>query len=719
MSKRFIVSTLAVAGALALPQVPVFAQDASSAKQKPPAVGSERPFTFPAHTTTKLDNGLTIFIVEDRRQPFVSATLMLPGAGANATTTESAGLAAMTAALIRQGTETRSAQQIAETIDSVGGTLTAGAGLDTTQASVTVLTSSLDTGFELLAEIVRRPTFAQAEIDRWKRQTLSNLQVAYRDPEYLRDLVGQRLAFGMHPYGYPTDGVPATVQALTRDAVVAFHKTRYTPVGSFLAIAGDITQAEVIPLVRKHFGGWTREAAAAPAAPQPPAASTTRRVVVIDQPDAVQTQFGMAGSGVPRNHPDWLALAVANQILGGSFNSRLNLRLRAKEGLTYGARSAIESYKHAGAWDTTSFTRTEETANAMKVMLEVLTEFRKNPATPAELGEATAYLSGVFPLQVETASAVAGRVLTSALNGLPADYWQTYRDRVKKVSAQEVLGAVERHVKPEALTIVAVGNASGFAKAIESLGPVMVVPNSALDILQPGLLARQESAAGPQAGARAMELVKASAEAQGGAAKLADVKDVSITATMTITTPNGDLEGTGKTIIIHPDKTRGVITLPVGEMVQIFDGTTASMTFGGQSMDLPPTMATEMRRAILMNGGIGILREALSGAAQVAALEPKTVDGVALDRVSWKKGDIDMVLGFDPKSHLLTTISYRGATMEGFADSEVRFGDYKPAAGGLTLPTRFETYQNGQKVVGVAVSDWQINTGLTVDSIKK
>ena len=427
----------------------------------------------------------------------------------------------------------------------------------------------------------------------------------------------------------------------------------------------------------------------------------------------------MAGSGVPRNHPDWLALAVANQILGGSFNSRLNLRLRAKEGLTYGARSAIESYKHAGAWDTTSFTRTEETANAMKVMLEVLTEFRKNPATPAELGEATAYLSGVFPLQVETASAVAGRVLTSALNGLPADYWQTYRDRVKKVSSQDVVGAVERHVKPEALTIVAVGNASGFAKAIEPLGPVMVVPASALDILQPGLLARQESAAGPQAGARAMELVKAAAEAQGGAAKLADVKDVTVTAAMTITTPNGDLEGTGKTIIIHPDKTRGVVTLPVGEMVQTFDGTTASMTFGGQSMDLPPTMATEMRRAILLNGGIGVLREALSGAAQVAALEPKTVDGVALDRVSWKKGDIDMVLGFDPKSHLLTTVSYRGTTMEGLVDSELRLGDYKPAAGGLTLPTRFETYQNGQKVVAVSITEWQINTGLTVDSIKK
>jgi hypothetical protein len=309
-------------------------------------------------------------------------------------------------------------------------------------------------------------------------------------------------------------------------------------------------------------------------------------------------------------------------------------------------------------------------------------------------------------------------VLTSALNGLPADYWQTYRDRVKKISAQDVQGAVERHVRPEQLTIVAVGNASGFAKGLEPLGAVTIVPAGSLDLLQPELVASMEKPAGPQAGARAMELIKAAAEAVGGAAKLAAVKDVTTTGAMTITTPNGDLQGDAKTVIVHPDKLRTVVTLPIGEMVQIFNGTATSMTIGGQSLDLPPAMAAEMRRGILLNGSIGVLREALAGTAEVAALEPKAVDGVTYDRVSWKKGDLDLVLAFDPKSHLLTIVNYRGATMEGMADSEVRFSDFKPA-GGLTLPTRYVSFQNGQQIVDVTIKEWQINTGVTADSIMK
>jgi zinc protease len=488
--------TLTMTAALALGSAAVTARAQTAqppAKQAPPAVAAERPFTFPAHTATKLENGLTVLVVEDHRQPVVSATLMLPSAGSSAHGARDAGLAAMTASLLRQGTATRSAQQIAESIDKVGGSLTSSASADSTQASVTVLTSSLDTGFELLADVVQRPAFAAEEIERWRRQTLSNLQVAYRDPEYLRDVVGERVAYGSHPYALPTDGFPSTVSTLSRDAVVAFHKEHYTPTGGYLAIAGDIAPDAALGLARKYFAAWKGSASALPAAPAPKA---ERRIVVIDQPDAVQTQFGVFGIGVPRNHPDWLALSVANQIFGGSFNSRLNLRLRAKEGLTYGATSSIDSSRIAGLWNATSFTRTEESAKAMKVMLEVIDEFKKNPATAAELTEATSYLSGVFAIQTETAAAVAGRVLASALHGLPADYWQTYRERVKKVSAADVAAAVQRHIVADQVTIVAVGNASGFAKDLESLGAVTVVPAAKLDLTQPSLVGAAKPAAG-------------------------------------------------------------------------------------------------------------------------------------------------------------------------------------------------------------------------------
>jgi predicted Zn-dependent peptidase len=713
---RQTICTVLAISTLAAPAVrPAGAQ--TPTKKQPPAVAAERPFTFPAHTTVKLENGLTVFVVEDHRQPVVSATLMLPGAGSSAHPAKQAGLAAMTAALVRQGTKARSAQQIAESIDRVGGTLTAGATADSTQASVTVLTSSLDTGFDLLADIVQRPAFAAEEIERWRRQTLSNLQVAYRDPEYLRDVVAERVGYGDHPYAFPTDGFPETLRALTRDDVVGFHQAKYTPSGSYLAIAGDITAAAATELVKKHFSAWKAAAAPPPSAPAP---RQQRQIVVVDQPDAVQTQFAMINPGVPRNHADWLALTVANQILGGGFNSRLNLRLRAKEGLTYGAGSALATNRMTGLWNTTSFTRTEETANAVKVMLEVLGEFRKNPATPAELAESTAYLSGVFALQVETANAVAGRVLTAALHGLPADYWQTYRERVRKIAAADVSAAVQKHLTPEQLSIVAVGNASGFAKSLEALGSVSIVPAAKLDLTQPNLLAKQETAAGPDAAARGLALIKTAAEAHGGAAKLTEVKDVTTTSKITISTPQGDFEGTGKGTILQPDKTRAVLTLPFGELVQNFDGAAGWIQLpGAEPVDMPAPMIPEMRRAVLINGGIGVLRDALNGSAQVAALESKAVENVTLDRVSWKKGDLDMVLGFDPKSHYLVNVTYRGMGQQGPADFEMRLSEYKPAANGIQVPMRIVTLQNGQQAAVVLVSEWLFNTGVSADVFKR
>ena len=485
-SRLFVTIVLTTAFVGGMATVRADAQTAP-AKQQPPPVAPERPFKFPAHTTTKLENGLTLFVVEDHRQPMVAVTLMLPGAGSSSQPADKAGLAAMTASLLRQGTATRSAQQIAESIDRVGGSLNAFAGADSTEASVTVLTNALDIGFELLADIVQKPAFADAEIERWRRQSLSSLQVAYRDPEYLRDIVGQRVAYGDHPYAFPTDGFPSTVSSLTRDDVASFYRERYTPSGSYVALAGDITPAMATELVRKHFGNWK-----GPASPEPKAAAPAqqRRIVVVDQPEAVQTQFGMFGTAVARNHPDWIPLLLANQILGGGFNSRLNLRLRAKEGLTYGARSSLDGGRLAGLLNVTSFTRTEETGKAINVMLEVVNDFRKNPATAAELSEATSYVSGVFAIQSETAGAVADRVLTSALNNLPDDYWQTYRERVRRVTAADVSRAVEQHVVPEQLSIVAVGNASGFAKSLEALGTVTIVPLAKLDLTQTSLIAK-------------------------------------------------------------------------------------------------------------------------------------------------------------------------------------------------------------------------------------
>jgi hypothetical protein len=217
-----------------------------------------------------------------------------------------------------------------------------------------------------------------------------------------------------------------------------------------------------------------------------------------------------------------------------------------------------------------------------------------------------------------------------------------------------------------------------------------------------------------------MAIVKAAADAHGGLAKLKEVKDVTSTGELKLTTPQGDMQGKVTSVVLHPDKTRGVITLPFGELIQLFDGTSGSIVPpGGDAIPLPAEMMPEMRRAIALNAAIGVLREALDGSAQVAALESKTVEGANLDRVSWKKGDIDMILGFDAKTHLLTNVTYRGMTQQGLADSEMRLSDYKPAANGIVVPMRTVMLQNGQPVVDVVVSEWKFNTGVSPDAFKK
>lgn len=707
MPSRSIVRVLTASAATLLMSSAAVAQTA--VRTQPPPPGPDRPFDFPSHGTVKLDNGLTVFVVEDRRQPVVSMILMIPGAGSSSHPGSKAGLADMTASLLRQGTTTRSAQQVAEAIDRVGGTLNASASADATHASVTVVTSALETGVELLADVVQRPAFAAEEIERWRRQTLSGLQVAYSDPAYLQGVVGRRVAYGDHPYAYPTEGFPSTVSPLSREDVQAFYRERYTPAGAFLAVAGDVTRDGILPLIQKHFGAWKGTAPAAAPVPEP---RSDRRIVVVDKPDAVQSQFGVVGAGVPRNHPDWLALNVANQVLGASFNSRLNLRLRAKEGLTYGARSGFDSDRLAGIWNARSFTRTEETIRAVQLMLEVIRDFKTKPVTAEELAEAKSYLSGVFAIQSETANAVADRVLTSALHGLPDDYWQTYRERVRKITAADVSGAVERHLNPDQLSIVIVGNAGAFAKGLEPLGGVTVVPLSKLDLTQPELTAKQEAAAGPEAAAKGRALIQAAAEAVGGADLLASVKDISTRATITLNTPGGEMSGQSSATVVYPDKARLAITLPMGEMVQVYDGSQAWMRMGPQpAMDLPTPVHAEMQRSILMSGGIGLLREALDGKAEVAALEPKAIDGTTYDRVSWKKGDLEMVVAFDPETHRIASVSYRGLTPQGPADSELRMAEYQKAANGLMMPMRSKTIQNGQTAAEVATTEWQFNAG--------
>lgn len=715
---RSTLAALALLGALLAPQASLSQVPASAEKKKmtPPPPAAPRPFEFPKYSSRKLANGLTVFVIEDHRMPLVSYSLQVLAGNINLKP-EHSGVASMTAELLREGTTTRTSQQIAELVDTAGGNLAARAGDDFTTVSGTFMKSYADLGLELLADIVLNPKFDQEEIDRHEQQALSGLSISYNNPEYLRPLLSARSIYGTHPYAYPGDGTPKSLQAITRDQIVGFYKNWYAPSRAYLAISGDVTAEQAFAQAEKYLGSWKTSPSAMPQIAAPPAPRA--QVVVLDKPDAVQTQIGVGHLGVARNHPDYLALQIAAQIFSGSFNSRLNMKLRAAEGLTYGAGGGFQSDKLAGLFNVGTFTRTEKTADAIRMILDLVKEWKANPATGEELNEAKAFLAGSYGLALETADAVAVRVLYQQLYDLAPDYYTRFRENVLAMTKEKVVAAVQRHVQPDKLTIVAVGNAKEFAKSLEAFGPVRIIPLADFDPLSNDMLRAKESVvASADGAAKGKALIDGAAAAMGGKDKLLALKDLTIKGNMKLNTPQGTLDATSEESILYPDKYKSALTMMGMNILQVFDGTTGYMAQGPNSREVPAEIAKEMGRSALTAAGVGLLRAALSGEAEVVGLAPVEIDGKPANAALWKRDGLEMKIFADPASGLIRKLSFRALGMQGPADVEVSFDAYKPAAG-LNLPTVSVVTQNGTKFAERTISAYETNTGLTPDAFKK
>jgi zinc protease len=450
----------------------------------PPLPTAPRPYTFPKPVKRQLANGLTVFVVEDHRLPVVTFALEIL-AGNCVVPPEKSGLPSLVAGLLREGAGVHTSPEISQLIDGCGGSMGASAGDDVTTAGGTFMKSYAALGLELLADIVQRPRFEQEEIERRLEQIQSGLAVNLNDPAYLISLVSARVILGDHPYAYPGDGTPETIAALTREDIVDFWQQHYVPQAAWFTVSGDVTAEEGFAMAEKAFGDWKGDGVVNVVLPPP--APRESKVLIVDMPQAVQTQMVIGHTGIQRKHPDFLALNVANQIFGGSFNSRLNMKIRAKEGLTYDASSGFEAQRQTGSFTVGTFTRTEKTAEAVRMIVDLLKEFKQNPASEEEFTEAKAFLNGSFALATETSGQVADRILSAALHDLGEDYWTTYRARLEALTIGQVRSAVQRFLEPEKLAIIAVGDAKAFSTELALYGPITVVPQTELDLVAPGL----------------------------------------------------------------------------------------------------------------------------------------------------------------------------------------------------------------------------------------
>jgi zinc protease len=433
--------------------------------ERPPQALPDRPVDFPPYQIKTLSNGLQVLVVLHHEQPAVSYRLLIK-AGAVQEPADKPGVASFVASLLNQGTTTKSSGDIATSIDSAGGVMGVGSGNELSFVSGAVIKDRTDLALALASDIVQRPSFSASEMDRQRRQVLSSLQVNYDDPDFIASVVFQRLIFGFHPYGRPT--TPESVAKITREDLVQFHRTWYVPNNALLAIVGDLTADEAFAAAERAFGSWEKRDVPQTTPIDPPAA--TRRVVVIDRPGSAQTEIRVGHLGIPRTHPEFVTTDLLVRILGGEGANRLFGVLRSDRGLTYGASAELNTYRGGGELVAETDTRTEATAEALRLMVDEFARLQRDPVHPAELRGAQEFLSGNFPLTIETPAAIAQQVLAHMFYGIDLSEIEVYRDRVNRVMPADIQAVAKTFLKPDRLSIVLVGDASAFADQLKAAG---------------------------------------------------------------------------------------------------------------------------------------------------------------------------------------------------------------------------------------------------------
>ena len=682
---------------------------------------------FPPYEIRTLANGLQVIVVLHHEQPAVSLRLIVRAGGAQ-DPAEKPGVASLAATLLDQGTTTKSAQQIANTVDSVGGALGTGAGTDLSFINAVFMKDSFELALNLVSDLARNPAFAPGEIDRQRQQMLSALRVSYDDPDYVADVVFDRLVYGFHPYGKPDSGTPQSIAAITRDDLVAFHRTYFAPNNAILAIVGDLTADEAFAGAERAFGEWPRNQAlkVAPLADPPP---PTRRVIVVDRPGAVQTEIRVGHIALPRKHTDYMAMDLASKILGGEGSNRLHRVLRSERGLTYGASADLETLKFSGDLVAETDTRSEATGEVLRLIVDEFWRLQRDRVGPGELQGAQDYLAGSFPLTIETPSAIALQVLNAVFFGLDLNELQTYRERVNAVTADDIQRVARAYLKPDRLSIVLVGDAAKFIPQLGAAGFPQFerVPIGELDLSSADF--RRHASSGNDAGAWGARIVPAavarpSAQGERGVRELLDraiaakggldrlrgirtVKAVAATRMVTPSTTSPALEMT--TFIEYPDRFRVDIETPRGRTVTTLDG---DRGWGSA----PDTKAVDVAAGELRaSADRDVLRLLLR--ADAGALTPRPVDETMLEdgtrgpalEYALPGQTVQVVL--DPSSGLVLAVRYTSTGAAGEHRVEERFSDYR-AAEGVMVPFTTTVRRNGRVLVERQLKSIEFNVPL-------
>lgn len=445
-------------------------------RSMPPKSGKPKDVNFPKFFETRSDNGITVLVIEDKRLPLITSRFVFKSgsymdyfAGEN-----KYGLASMSSELITKGTSGMSATKIAEETDFLGATISSGCEYDATYVSSYSLKKYFDNIFEIVTDVILDPKFDEEEIGRSREQRLNSLLSMTDDGDYLSEKVFKKSVYENNPYAFPVEGNKTSINNLNREDITTFYRRIFNPENLIIAFVGDITPEEAMSKINEKFSGW-KNSSEFETKQLIPALKGKTKVYLTEKKGAVQSSIKAGHIGINRGNPDFIPVNVMNTMLGGYFTSRINKNLREVNGYTYGARSVFYSNKFSGDFSVMTEVKNNITSDTLKEILKEINDIRNDFVSDDELQNVKNYISGSFPLQLETPNAIASKVINLKLYDLDEDYYNTYIRKVNELTKDKIKDAALKYLHPEKLVISIAGNVKEIEEDMKVFGDVEIV----------------------------------------------------------------------------------------------------------------------------------------------------------------------------------------------------------------------------------------------------
>lgn len=674
-------------------------------------------FSLPRPTRTVLPNGLVVLVMEDHELPLISVSARIR-TGSLLEPADKVGVASLTGSQMRSGgTKALAPDALDRYLEGRAASIETGISDDAGSAGMNVLKQDFAEVLQVFSDVLRQPRFDPARLEVARRGIEAGIARQNDDPNGIASREFRELMYGADS-AFARQVTYATVQAITRDDLVAWHARYVHPDQTILAVHGDITTADAVAAVTRVFGNWPRGPKQTITFPAPRPQSPPGVYEAVKS-DVAQSSIRVGHMGTLKStHPDYYAVQVLNEVLSGSFTSRLFSTVRTQKGLAYSVGGAVGSnYTRVAPFSMSTSTKTATTAETIETLVAEARRIIAEPPTDDEIVRAKQSILNSFIFNSATTEQVLGQQVTYEYYGLPADWLERYRAGIEKVTPADTARVARQYIKPEQFAILVVGPTEGRDKPLSTFGSVQTLD---ISIPEPPSAASapsaSSSAAAPGAEDAGRALVARAVDAMGGGALVDAVKAYREETTVAASTPQGEIELQSTVIVAPPDRIRQELVTPMGAMTMTIAGPTGTVQGGPQgAMALPEAQRTQMLKQVQRSPIFLLQRRAQAGFKAVAAGEGKVGEtAVSLVRVE-VDGDA-MTLGIDPTTGQLRSLLARGTGPTGApADVLTEYDDYKPA-GGLTLPHTRRSSVDGTVAQKVTVRSVEVNPTLAADA---